>query len=83
LSTEGPYWATVNQLAPTRGGIAGGIMNFGCNIGGMISPVLTPWIAERIGWGPALALGAALSAVAGILWLGVRLRTPEPSAIPT
>lgn len=81
LSTEGPFWATVNQLAHARGGLAGGIMNFGSNLGGMISPVLTPWIAERIGWGPALGLGAALSALAGVLWMGVRLRRPDLSAL--
>lgn len=83
LSTEGPYWATVNQLAPSRGGLAGGIMNFGSNLGGMISPVLTPWIAERIGWGPALALAAALSALAGLLWFAVHLRRPDSSALST
>jgi MFS family permease len=77
LSTEGPYWATVNHLVHDRGGLAGGIMNFGSNLGGMISPVLTPWIAERLGWGPALGLAAALSVVAGLLWLGVHVRRPE------
>jgi ACS family glucarate transporter-like MFS transporter len=78
LATEGPYWATVNQLAPSRGGIAGGIMNFGANLGGMISPALTPWLAERIGWAAALGLAAGLSVVAGLLWLGVSIRQSEP-----
>ena len=83
LSTEGPYWATVNHLAHDRGGLAGGIMNFGSNLGGMISPVLTPWIAERVGWGPALALAATLSIVAGLLWLGVHVRRTEPALVDT
>jgi len=77
LSTEGPYWATVNHLAQGRGGLAGGIMNFGSNLGGMISPIFTPWIAERLGWGPALGLAATLSVVAGLLWLGVHVRKTE------
>jgi len=48
-------------------------MNFGSNIGGMISPALTPWLAARIGWENALTLTAGLSLAAGLLWLGVRV----------
>jgi len=73
LCTEGPFWATMTQLSGERSGIAGGTMNFGSNLGGMVSPALTPWLAERIGWGTALSLTAALAVVAGLLWLGVTL----------
>jgi ACS family glucarate transporter-like MFS transporter len=73
MCTEGPFWATMSQLSGERSGIAGGTMNFGSNLGGMISPALTPWLAERIGWEAALTLTAGLAAVAGLLWLGVRV----------
>lgn len=76
MCTEGPFWATMARLAGERSGIAGGTMNFGSNLGGMISPALTPWLAERIGWGTALSLTAGLAVVAGLLWLGVVV---EPS----
>ena len=82
LSTEGPYWATVNQLAQSRGGVAGGIMNFGSNLGGMISPVLTPWMAARIGWPEALGVGAVLSMIAGVLWMSVHVRQVESPPLP-
>jgi ACS family glucarate transporter-like MFS transporter len=72
LCTEGPFWATMTQLSGERSGVAGGVMNFGSNLGGMVSPALTPWLAERIGWESALSLTAGLAVVAGILWLGVR-----------
>ena len=71
LCTEGPFWATMNQICGEHGGAGGGVMNFGSNLGGMISPALTPWLAERIGWGVALSLTAGLAAIAGLLWLGV------------
>ena len=80
IGTEGPFWATLNQLAGRHGGTGGGIMNFGSNLGGMISPVLTPWLAERIGWSAALSATAVLALVAGLLWLGVRLDDDQPSA---
>ena len=73
ICTEGPFWATMTQLSGARSGIAGGTMNFGSNIGGMISPALTPWLAARIGWETALTLTAGLSLVAGLLWLGVQV----------
>jgi ACS family glucarate transporter-like MFS transporter len=73
LSTEGAFWASMTQLAGARSGVAGGVMNFGGNLGGMISPVLTPWLAERIGWEAALTLTAGLAVAAGLLWLRVRV----------
>jgi ACS family glucarate transporter-like MFS transporter len=73
LSTEGPFWASMTQLSGEHSGVAGGVMNFGSNLGGMVSPALTPWLAERIGWESALTLTAGLAVVAGLLWLKVRV----------
>jgi ACS family glucarate transporter-like MFS transporter len=73
IGTEGPFWATLNQLAGRQGGVGGGIMNFGSNLGGMISPVVTPWLASRMGWAGALSATALLGVVAGLLWLGVTI----------
>ncbi len=77
LCTEGPFWATMTQLSGEHSGIAGGTMNFGSTLGGMVSPALTPWLAARIGWETALSLTAALAVVAGLLWLGVRVETQD------
>jgi ACS family glucarate transporter-like MFS transporter len=71
--TEGPFWGTMTQLSGERSGIAGGTMNFGSNLGGMVSPVLTPWFAARIGWETTLSLTAVLAVVAALLWLRVRV----------
>jgi ACS family glucarate transporter-like MFS transporter len=63
----------MTQLSGEHSGIAGGTMNFGSNLGGMVSPALTPWLAERIGWESALTLTAGLAVLAGLLWLGVHV----------
>jgi MFS transporter, ACS family, glucarate transporter len=73
ICTEGPFWATMAQLSGEHSGVAGGTMNFGSNIGGAISPALTPWLAEHIGWETALTVTAVLALIAGLLWLGVRV----------
>jgi len=60
-----------------RSGTGGGIMNTGCNIGGLISPSLTPLIASYVGWENALHVAAAIAAVAAVLWFGIRLEVKQ------
>ena len=71
LSVEGPFWATMTELSGGRSGTAGGVMNMGSNLGGLVSPALTPVLAVSIGWENALHVAAALSVVGGLLWLGI------------
>ena len=46
-------------------------MNMGSNIGGLISPALTPLLAEWVGWEAALHVAALLAIVGGLLWLRI------------
>lgn len=71
LSVEGPTWATMMRIAAGRAGAAGGVLNMGSNVGGLISPALTPVLAAHIGWENALFVAAAASVIAGALWLGI------------
>ncbi|MFI5182211.1 MAG: MFS transporter [Thermoanaerobaculia bacterium] len=71
LCVEGPFWATMTDLARGRSGTAGGVMNMGSNLGGLVSPALTPILAAAIGWERALLVAAALSVVGGLLWFGI------------
>jgi len=80
LSVEGPFWATMMEIARSGSGTAGGIMNMGSNLGGLVSPALTPVLAAHIGWENALMLAAAISVLGAVMWLGI---TPAPPADPT
>ena len=71
LSVESPFWTTVAGLAGGRSGTGGGIMNTGCNIGGVVSPMLTPMLGELFGWEPALHLAAGLSVLAALAWFWI------------
>jgi len=82
LCVEGPFWATVSEIAGDRAGVAGGVMNTGCNVFGMVSPALTPVLAAAIGWEAALQVAAGLAVVAAVLWLGIDPRPAVPS-VPT
>lgn len=71
LSVEGPFWATMTGIARGRTGTAGGIMNMGSNLGGFISPLVTPMIAAAFGWEAALLFSGTVSIAAALLWLGI------------
>lgn len=81
LVTEGPFWATMTQLSAPQSGAGGGVMNFGSNLGGMLSPAVTPWLASRLGWEMALTITALLAALGALLWMGVEIgRSKEVAA---
>jgi ACS family glucarate transporter-like MFS transporter len=71
FAVEAPFWATMMGLAGLQSGTAGGVMNMGSNIGGLISPALTPILASLLGWKNALFVGAGISIIAGALWFGI------------
>jgi MFS transporter, ACS family, glucarate transporter len=77
LCVEGPFWAMMMKIAGNKSGTAGGIMNMGSNIGGLISPALTPVIASWIGWENALHVAAVLAVVGALLWLGIKPKGPQ------
>ena len=80
LSVEGPFWAAMMDVAGGRSGTAGGVMNMGSNLGGLVSPALTPILAASVGWENALHVASVLSVIGGLLWLGVG--PPSRTACP-
>ena len=90
LGVEGPYWATANQISDKNVGFTGGLLNMGGNLGGVLSPTLTPLLAEHFGWVHALDFTGLVALGAALLWLSVSasrkveerapaLFSPEPS----
>jgi MFS transporter, ACS family, glucarate transporter len=69
--TVGAYWSSTSDLSRTHAGALSGFMNMGANIGGTISPALTPWIAHHWGWDVSLGTAALIAVVGAILWLWI------------
>ncbi|HET6591331.1 MAG TPA: MFS transporter [Xanthomonadales bacterium] len=63
--TEGPYWAASIAVGRQHAGAAGGVMNTGANVMGIINALLVPWLAMVFGWHAAIG-SAALFALLGI-----------------
>ncbi len=68
----GAYWASTSDLSKSHAGALSGLMNMGANVGGSLSPTLTPWLANHYGWPAALTLAAAVAVLGGIMWLWIR-----------
>jgi ACS family glucarate transporter-like MFS transporter len=79
----GIAWAAALEIDPGRAATVLGIIQTGASLGGVLSPILTPWIAARYGWASALGVGAAASLTAAVLWAllvepGAQPTTPRP-----
>ena len=80
LCVEGPFWAMMMKIAGASSGTGGGVMNMGSNLGGLLSPALTPMLAASIGWENALHVAAALALIAAVLWAGIRADARAPQS---
>ncbi len=70
-------WTGAIAIAGGEAGVVCGIMNTGGNVGGMLAPVLTPWIASQYGWSAGLYFGGLLVGLSILTWLRIDLRRPS------
>ena len=67
-AVEAPTWTTALELGGRRGGTAAGFCNTGANLGGLIAPVVTPWVGEHYNWPAAIGLAAVVCLLGAGLW---------------
>ncbi|HET9574939.1 MAG TPA: MFS transporter [Nitrospira sp.] len=68
----GAYWASTTDLSKAHAGTLSGLMNTGANVGGAISPSLTPWIAAQWGWPVSLATAGVIALLGAALWIWIK-----------
>jgi ACS family glucarate transporter-like MFS transporter len=71
-TSEGPFWAALIDAGGNQVGTAGGIMNGIGNLGGLLAPVLTPFIASRAGWSWGLYFGSFVVLAGAVTWFFLR-----------
>jgi ACS family glucarate transporter-like MFS transporter len=72
------HWATTIDITKPFAGTVAGIMNWGGNTGGMISPILTPYLAKKFGWIPAIEFAASILLAGSLVWFLIQ---PEKSLL--
>jgi ACS family glucarate transporter-like MFS transporter len=76
---EGPYWAAIMHVGRADAMAAGGLLNTGGNVGGLICTPIVAHLSAHQAWTPAFLIGTGFAAVAAALWLVV---DPTRAAIP-
>lgn len=72
-------WAACIDLGGKFSGSVSGWMNFWGNLGGVVAPTLTAWIATHYGWQSAIITTSAFAIVGMTAWFLVR---PERPLVP-
>jgi ACS family glucarate transporter-like MFS transporter len=74
---EAPTWVAGLEIGGDNCGTSAAIVNTGGNLGGLLAPVVTVYVAQQYGWNAGFFV-ASLACLAGVvLWLGIRLEHPD------
>jgi len=72
VAAEAASWMTAVELGGAQGTTAAGLLNTGGQLGGVLAPIVTPWVGIRFGWSWSMGVGAAIAFAGAMFWLGVR-----------
>jgi ACS family glucarate transporter-like MFS transporter len=67
-SSEGAFWGSAIDIGGKRVGAVCGILNTGGNFGAILGPIVTPFIANRLGWTWGLYFGSIIVFVGVLVW---------------
>lgn len=69
---EGVFWTTATDIGSQARGFAGAFLNTVGNIGGFIAPVLTPFLAQTMGWPNAISVACVIAGIGGLMWFWIK-----------
>ena len=69
-------WVVTIDITREYAGTVSGIMNFVGNLGGMVSPILMPLLAHKLGWTPALEIASGVLIAGSLLWIPLHPERP-------
>ena len=76
---EGVFWTTATDIGGQARGFSGAFLNTIGNIGGFIAPVLTPFLAESMGWPRAITVACVIAGLGGLIWFWIKPTPTLPS----
>src|SRR6185503_5692632 len=68
---EGSFWTTAAELGGKQGATTASIMNTGGNGIGLLAPLLTPIISDKLGWKWGIGFGAFIAVAGGLCWIWI------------
>ncbi len=76
---EGVFWTTATDIGRSSPGFSAAFMNTGGNVGGLFSPVLTPLMAQSLGWPTAIIIACVIACLGGLVWFLFKPTLETPS----
>ena len=74
---EAPTWVAALEIGGKSCGTSAAIVNTGGNLGGLVAPVVTIYVAKTYGWNAGFLVASIACLLGVLLWLGVRLKHPD------
>ncbi|HEY1888795.1 MAG TPA: MFS transporter [Steroidobacteraceae bacterium] len=68
---QSAFWALSADFGGNSAGLVSGIMNMGCQLGGVCTAALTPVIAQSFGWTASFTAAAGVCLVGAVAWIFV------------
>ncbi len=69
--SQSAFWALSADIGGSSAGLVSGIMNMGCQIGGVVTASVTPIIASAWGWTTSFLVASVVCVLGAIAWLFV------------
>jgi ACS family glucarate transporter-like MFS transporter len=73
---EAPTWVAALDIGGRHCGTSSAIVNTGGNLGGLLAPVVTAYVARAYDWNAGFVVASLVCLVGVAQWLGVRLVPP-------
>jgi ACS family glucarate transporter-like MFS transporter len=74
---EAPTWVAGLDIGGKHCATSAAIVNTGGNLGGLLAPVVTAYVAREYGWNAGFVVASLVCLVGVVQWFGVRLVPPE------
>jgi ACS family glucarate transporter-like MFS transporter len=72
------FWSVSAEIGGPSAGLVSGVMNMGCQLGGVLTASLTPALAERYGWNMPFIVAACLCVAGSLTWIPVQRHSRAP-----
>ena len=77
---EAPTWVAGLEIGGKSCGTSAAIVNTGGNLGDMLAPIVTAYVALKLGWQTSFLIPSLACLLGAALWLTIRLKHPAGGA---
>lgn len=78
--TEAPFWGATIAVSGRHAAAAGGVMNTGGNLPGILVGLSSPLLAQVFGWSAVIISSAIFAIISAAIWMFIRADEPMEDA---